>query len=267
VLARLIPRLLALVPAPLVEALRRRRRVAAALDRLVSLLLRPVHGEPVAIARGPAAGLLLRLPPASSVWLSGNVELAVQRALADLLGDGEVLFDVGANLGFFTVLGARLVGPSGRVVAFEPHPANVALLARNVELNGFANVTVVAKVVSDASGERLLGGSNTALASVLAAAGEAPDAIQIPAVSIDDFVAGGPAPNVVKLDVEGHEVQALRGMARTLALHRPVIVCELHTEPERVAAQLLDHGYTVEPLAPPGDVRPGAHVLARPAPS
>jgi FkbM family methyltransferase len=265
VLARLIPRLLALAPARPVEALRRHRRVAKGVDRVVSLVLRGVHGKPVAIARGPAAGLLLRLPPSSSIWVSGKVEERVQRVVADLLVPEDVFFDIGANLGFFTVLAARLVGPAGRVIAFEPHPDNAERLRRNVELNGFANVTIVRKVVSDTSGRQLLDAASTATASVTTSAGASSEAIDVPAISIDDFLASQPtlAPKLVKIDVEGHEEETLRGMATTLTLHRPLIVCELHAAAPRIASLLADAGYALDVLD--GErLEPGVHVLARP---
>jgi FkbM family methyltransferase len=271
VIAGLIRRLLTLAPAPMVEALRRHHRLAALVDRVVSRLSRPLHGQTVAIQAGPAEGLLLRIAPASSVWISGKVEAGVQRALADVLVPGSVFFDVGANLGFFTLLAARLVGPSGRVVAFEPHPDNLVALRANVELNDLANVVIVPKAVSDTSGERVFEMSEAATASVTNEVDVgARNTIGVAATSIDDF-ASGPSPvvpDMIKIDVEGHEIEALRGMSRTVESHRPVIVCELHGTNTAVAGLLQDLGYTLEVIEGHDRVEtapPWVHVLARPA--
>src|SRR5882757_11121436 len=78
------------------------------------------------------AGLIVR----------GTLEPPVQEALRRLLAPGDVFYDIGANVGFFTILGARLVGPQGHVVAFEPVPACARAVGRNIELNGFAHAEI-----------------------------------------------------------------------------------------------------------------------------
>lgn len=266
-LARILYRLLGLVPVSVIERLRRRPRLAWIVDRAVSLLARPLRGRAVAIRSGEAAGLLLRVPEASTIWLSGRVERPVQSALRKALRPGDVFFDVGAHLGFFTVLGARLVGATGKVVAFEPHRASVDALRANVELNRLANVVVVPKAASGARGEAVLGGRSPALATLLENGIASGFAQSVETTSIDEFVTAHPdlVPTVIKIDVEGHEVEVLRGMNETLSHHSPVIVCEMHGRNASFARILRDLGYTLEPLEDTGaveDVPPGAHVLA-----
>ena len=266
-LARIIYRLLGLAPASVVERLRRRHRLASVVDRAVSSLARPVRGRAAVIRSGEAAGLRFRVPAASVVWLSGKVEQPVQRTLRRVLRGGDVFFDVGAYLGFFTILGARLVGPSGNVVAFEPHPTSVGALRGNVELNGFTNVTVVPKAVSAVSATALLDGRSAALAALLEPGAAAGSAEEVQTTSIDDFVSAHPTliPSVVKIDVEGHEVEVLRGMKETMSRHSPVIVCEMHGRNEPVAHMLRGLGYTLRALDGGGsaeDVPRGAHVIA-----
>jgi FkbM family methyltransferase len=272
VLARVIYRLLGLAPSPVVERLRRVPRLARAIDGVVSFLSRPLQGKTVAILSGEAAGLLFRVPASSAVWLSGKVETPVQAALRRELRPGDVFFDVGANVGFFTILGARRVGPSGKVVAFEPHPASVETLRANVAANRFEQVVVVANAVSAASGEGVLDISSAALAKLVEAGSEDGSARRVPVTSIDDFVSDHAdlVPDVLKIDVEGHEVEVLSGMRRTLTQHRPVIVCEMHGRNERFRRALDEFGYTVEVLdsaAVVEDAPQGTHVIARPAAS
>jgi FkbM family methyltransferase len=271
-LGRVIYRLLGLAPSPIVERLRRVPRLARVVDRAVSVFSRPLQGKTVTIRSGEAAGLLFRVPRSSTVWISGKVETPVQVALRRALRPGDVFFDVGANVGFFTILGARLVGPSGKVVAFEPHPANVEALRTNVEANLFENVVVVPKAVSASSGERLLDVRSAALAKLVEDRSGAGLAERVPATSIDDFVSapGGLIPDVLKIDVEGHEVEVLSGMHRTLSQHSPVIVCEMHGRNASVQRALAEFGYTLEVIDGPGaveDAPPWAHVVARPGSS
>ena len=207
------------------------------------------------------------LSDAPAGYLLGIHEKASQAIMERYLTGGAVYYDLGANVGSFVLIGARLVGPGGRVVAFEPVPANAAVLHRNTRLNGFNNVTVVETAVSGSSGTRRMSlGSNQSHS--ISADGD----IDVPAVSIDDYIhGGGPPPDLVKIDVEGEEVEVVRGMRRTIERHQPAILCESHTtgplRDDPVAAQLQAFGYRVTWLE--GGEDPGRgpfpHLLAVPA--
>ncbi len=104
------------------------------------------------VEAGPAQGLWLELNPRTGQnYLRGEAELTVQKILAERLRPGMVFYDLGANIGLFTLLASRLVGDSGKVFSFEPDPENAARLRRNVERNGFTNVTVIEKGIWSAS--------------------------------------------------------------------------------------------------------------------
>jgi FkbM family methyltransferase len=146
----------------------------------------------------------------------------VLAVLSDLLNPGAACLDVGANLGWFTVIASRLVGPHGRVLALEPDPANLRLLRRNVTLNGCANVTVVAAAAGAGKGRAQLYRSNENLGDHrLATRSDRPDRVEVAVESIDDIVAGrnwSPGPiDVVKIDTQGSECAILRGMEATFA--------------------------------------------------
>ncbi len=206
--------------------------LAPVLRRVLGALSRPLHGRVVPIAHGPAKGLLLAFDETSAVWASGRTELPVQHALERLVEPGSVFFDIGANVGFFTLLGARLVGSSGAVVAFEPHPENAERLRRNVELNSFEHVDIVVQAVSDVSGDRLLDARHSATAALLPSeqADSAAGFVRVETTWLDDFLAARPdlEPDVVKIDAEGHEVEIVRGMLDTLCRRSLVLVCEMH---------------------------------------
>ena len=244
-LDRIVLGVLRSAPPAAVDRSRRLPLLAPVLKAGVNVLAWPLLGKEVVIREGEAAGLRLRVDRASVMWATGRVELPVQRALAGLLAPGDVCFDVGANVGFYTLLAARIVGPEGRVVAFEPHPENVAALERNVQANGLSNVVVVPKAVSAASGEARLAGGDRATAHLDADRGR-----PVETVSLDEFVAAWPAlaPAVVKIDVEGHELEVLEGARRTLEAGRPALVCEQHGRAGAVVAALTPLGYACRPV-------------------
>lgn len=215
-----------------VSAMRRIRRfVRSALDVPIALRAWMQQRRAYTLTHGPAAGRLFCPAAAEPGYATGENELPVQETLATLLRGGDVFFDVGANVGFMTVVGACLVGERGRVFAFEPVLSNVAVIRRNLKLNHLEQVEICAKAVSDRSGHEQLVLARYSGGAALAVADAPPDAIgsiDVPVISIDDFVAAGaPAPDVVKIDVEGAEIQVLKGMALTLKKYSPAVVVEL----------------------------------------
>jgi FkbM family methyltransferase len=245
--------------------------VAPLLERLLALALRPFEGRVISIPSGEAEGLSFRLGRASNVWASGRVEALVQNALRDIVRPGDTFFDVGANVGFFTILGARLVGPTGSVVAFEPQPETREALLGNVALNSFSNVLVDPRAISSSSGTAVLDWRNLPTARLVRGSQRRTGrSVSVPTTSIDDFLAENPslAPRVVKIDVEGHEVAVLQGMKRTLADHGPVILCEMHRTNREVASELEAVGYRLRVLekdVPVEDAPWWAHLVAFPA--
>lgn len=207
------------------------------------------------------AGLIVR----------GTLEPPVQEALRRLIAPGAVFYDIGANVGFFTILGARLVGPQGRVVAFEPVPACARAVANNIALNGFGHAEIREAAVGAASGRDRLLVVGEASWSHLASTGRHADVrteIDVAVESIDELVGAGeiPPPDVVKIDTEGAELQALAGMRATIEAHGPSIVCELHDTNEAFCAVMDEVGYTTTNLdgaAPVASAGP-VHALAQP---
>jgi FkbM family methyltransferase len=170
--------------------------------------------------------------PSNPAYASGDNELPVQRALARHLRVGDAFFDIGANVGFLSIIGARLVGPTGRVYAFEPVVANASCIRRNAALNGLKNIQVVQKAVGDRTGTAEFMLAAYSGGGALTTAPSPPDATvrtSVEIVSLDDLVAAGitPLPAMVKIDVEGAEMEVLQGMSGVLREHRPVVLCEV----------------------------------------
>ena len=268
-LQRLILTLLDAVPGSVTGTLRT-HRFARVIAGAVSILTYPLHGKPVTLRRGEASGLSLYADARSLAWITGKVEPEVQRALRQCLRPGGVFFDLGASVGFFTVLGAHLVGDSGFVAAFEPEPASFAAVQRNLRLNDLRNVLLMQKAVSSSPGEGVLDAQNPATAHLvngsLTPSGKP---VRVEVTSVDAFVTEHPelVPSAVKVDVEGHEAAVLLGMARTLDEHRPIVIVELHEAGRGFVSILESAGYALSVLegsVSPAAARPGAHVLAVP---
>jgi FkbM family methyltransferase len=158
-------------------------------------------------------------------WL-GSYEYSKQRLLRGLIRPGDVVYDVGANVGFYTLLSSVLVHDSGHVFAFEPLPRNLAYLSRHVEMNRLTNCTVLSLAVGEQPGRaRFHLGAHPSVGA-LAPTGE----IDVGVTSLDDQVYRGriPGPALIKMDIEGGELAALRGGRRLLEERRPVVVLATH---------------------------------------
>lgn len=233
--------------------------------------------RPRRIRAGIGQGLRMDLRRASGWYAKGVNETPIQNALAKHLKPGGTFFDIGANVGFFSLLAARLVGPSGRIVAFEPVPANAAAIRRNAALNNFQHITAIETAVGDSTGEiELVLTRHPGGASIIQDT-PSPDITgrtRVPLARIDDLHAQGriPAPNLVKIDVEGAEPAVLRGMESTARRFHPGIICELDDATVEavegkvagVAEMLGSWGYSVTLLdrAYAADGWPVRHILA-----
>jgi FkbM family methyltransferase len=207
------------------------------------------------IAQGVGAGLLFNSSGGFPSRALGYVEPEVQQVLAERLEPGDTFYDVGANIGYFTLIAARLVGPSGKVVAVEPQPEAVRRLRHNLELNGFDHVTIVEAAIGDEEGESPLVVSPEGILEWAALEPSPPrelPSIRVRTTTLDRLRTGLPAPRLVKLDVEGAEGRAVAGMRELLRHDRPAVVCEVHASLRELSAQLEAEGYDVVRLGPEG---------------
>ncbi len=230
------------------------RRLATALAPMV---VRRVRG-------GRARGLRFDAAGANFDYLLGTNELTVQNALVDLIRPGNVVLDVGANVGFFTMIAARATGPSGIVLAFEPVADNADALEANARRNRFDHVRTHRIALADRTGEAEIILTDHPGGATLASAGlRPPDArgrAEVPVARFDDLrdQHAVPAPDVIKIDVEGAEVQVLRGMEHTLRVDQPRLLIEVDDADPEGCAQRLDEvvaflsgcGYHYRLLAP-----------------
>jgi FkbM family methyltransferase len=159
--------------------------------------------------------------------LGGTYEPRQTRLFREYVTAGATVFDVGAHVGYYTVLSAVLAGGNGRVFSFEPNPANHEFLRRHVALNRLDNVVIENVAVSDSNGTASFAfgtGSGTGRLS-------ADGAIEVRTVRLDDYCdEHDVAPGVMKIDVEGAELDVLRGADRIIGAHHPIIFLSTHGE-------------------------------------
>lgn len=155
----------------------------------------------------------------------GLYELDTYRQIRRHVAPGSWFVDCGANIGYFTLLAARWIGPTGRVDAFEPDPLNLARLQTHLAINGMENVVRIHPVaVGDRPGDLVLyhptrEQDNHGMASAYASLLPSARSFTVPCVRLDEELDG--VPDVVKMDIEGAELPAITGMAGLLRSERP----------------------------------------------
>ena len=188
------------------------------------------------VQQGFAKGIWMHLNLPTEGYWRGTHEPDVQALLHRLLKPGAVFYDVGAHLGYFALPAARLVGATGKVVAFDPDPENAARIRRNAEYNRLSNVLEVMEAALWSRGMKEItyrrgmprsqgGVSQDGQEPVLARA----ERITVACTSLDEIVQRTQRPpDLLKIDVEGGEPEVVGGGERLFAFHRPALICEIH---------------------------------------
>jgi FkbM family methyltransferase len=158
------------------------------------------------------------------ILLQGEYDPETTRWLKKILRPGMGFVDVGAHIGYYTLLAAKIVGAEGRVYAFEPVPSTFELLVHNIRANGYEGVAIpIPKAVLDREGRVLVFSNkrNTVTATLFPDRGKR-RAEEVEAVSLDEYFRGlkWPPVDVVKINIEGAEVKALQGMKELIARNR-----------------------------------------------
>ncbi len=187
--------------------------------------------------------------------LTGTHELQVQEALRRSVGAGDVVWDVGANIGALSLVAARMVGPTGRVIAVEPQAGCAAAIRANAARNDLGWIEVREVAATDHSGDVALNVVDDTLWTRLASVGEhelQTERVVVAGSALDDLDA--PPPTLVKIDVEGAELEVVAGMRRVLDEAQPVVVCEMHGRNREFCAAMHEAGYDVLNLDGPEPV-------------
>jgi FkbM family methyltransferase len=217
---------------------------------LGALLRAPLHLLPAAtvmpVLQGPLRGAKWIVGSGThGCWL-GSYEHQKGKIFQTMVPTGSVVYDIGANVGYYTLIAAFLVKSSGQVFAFEPVPRNYRFLEQHLALNHLSNVTVVKSAVSSVPGERYFDPAPGPSMGHLAEAGS----LKVRCATLDDFVfkEANPAPHVIKIDVEGAEADVLAGASEVLRRNRPLIFLATHGEAvQRECRNILNgHGFIVK---------------------
>jgi FkbM family methyltransferase len=247
--------------------------VSAIPNNLQKFLAKTPRGRYAAAARiwsraFPAVPVPFRLP-FGAWWLArggrlddriveGTFEPAELKFVEEFLQSGMTVLDIGAHHGLYTLLASRRVGKTGQVIAFEPSPRERELLEQHLRINRCSNVRVESAALGSAAGRAELfvveggeDGCNSLRNPVVA---EKTNLVEVKVLALDDWLEqhGSPRVDFMKLDVEGGELEVLRGADRLLNQHlRPVVFAEIQdvrTEPwgyraREIALELDMHGY------------------------
>jgi FkbM family methyltransferase len=186
-----------------------------------------------------------------------NYEPHVTKAIVKHLKPGDVFLDIGANIGYFTLLAASIVKDAGKVISFEPNPHNLQLIYSDIVENQFDNITIYPFAASNSRQILSLttGGSNGVVfeASLL----QAENCYLVPSMVVDELLQHEKQINVIKMDIEGHEPSAISGMDLLIKKHKPIIFTEFHpwcirsfnkTEPQEYLERLIQYGYRLSIL-------------------
>ena len=214
------------------------------------------HGLAKGLRRRGGLAFLPSFIPRSTEMLKEEI------FIASLDLTGQTVYDIGGDQGIYTLFFARKVGPGGRVFAFEPNPFSYAHITTNVELNHFAHVEVRNLALGESPGELTFAfpakdpGRGTADPLIRDQILKEPGAksITIAVDTVDNLIGKGLArPDFCKIDVEGLELNVLRGMKQTLTEHRPTLFIEIHgadmaaktANIRRVGSFIFDQGYQI----------------------
>ncbi len=200
------------------------------------------HGHVTVIRRGINKGR--RWVVGSSIhgcWL-GTYEYEKQALLSRLLRPGMVVWDVGANAGFYTLAFSRLVGAAGKVYAFEPLAENAKNLLTHVRLNCIENTHIVQAALAERTG---LIGFSVAASNSMGRISQQASSYLVPTITVDGFLAHFPEarPDLLKIDIEGAESSLLSGASQLLCDSAPEIVLALHGETQSHKCVELLHSY------------------------
>ncbi len=222
-------------------------------QKIIGKILRSVlkiipNGMTVIIIQGRLRGKKwIKGSGVNGYWL-GSYESEQVRFFEKIVKKDWVIFDIGAHVGFYTLLSAELVGKDGKVFSFEPLIDNYEYLKKHIEINNYKNITPLNVAVSDKDGSAFFRkGENTSMGH-LTSNGE----IKVRTITIDNLINNKklPIPDVLKIDVEGAELAVLKGAVNLLNGYHPIIFLSTHSSDihKKCCDFLLSLGYKLQPF-------------------
>ncbi|WP_296810905.1 FkbM family methyltransferase [Thiocapsa sp.] len=204
----------------------------------------------VPVRRGPLQGM--RISVFSGIrYVRGDYDAKSVRRMLEALSEGDVVYDIGAHIGYYTLAAAGHVGSEGMVYAFEPLPLNQRFLTGHLQANAVSNVRLVGACVGAAPGTARFDRGQGSGRGRLSDHGP----LEVTVVTLDDVLQAGDIrpPTLLKIDVEGAEYDVLQGAGALLQRHRPSILLSVHSEHLRRQCRswLAALGYEFDPALKP----------------
>jgi FkbM family methyltransferase len=174
--------------------------------------------------------------------------LAIE-ALRKEIKKGDIIIDIGANIGYYVLLESRLVGKKGKIYAIEPVPQNVEILKKNIKLNKYTNIEISQLAMGDKNEEGVIYVSGERNKSSMIFLGSSSndfiETAKVKVMTLDEFLENKPYPNFIRMDVEGYEYEIIKGMEKTLGANKPLkLFMEIH--PPYLGKKLIDLLNTLE---------------------
>jgi len=220
------------------------KRLRYWVKQLLSWVLVPIQGGPI---KGYRFGLFT-----GTRFIRGTYHRNEAERIERLANAGDVVFDIGAHVGYYTVLASRIVGDRGRVFAFEPLPLNLEYLNRHIRANRLTNVTVFDAAVGSTEGWLSFDiGKGSGRGRLNANSDNT--SLQVQVLKLDALFRAGrlPSPNLIKMDIEGGEAEALKGAAVMLSQCYPIIILSTHGPAVKIECEsfLASLGYRLSYLS------------------
>ena len=172
----------------------------------------------------------------------------MQKIMVNVVKQGDVVYDLGANNGLHGLLMSGLVGPTGKVCNFEPFEGNAKEIVENYAFNNITNYENIIAAVSDKNGKEIFYlGDHHKQGAIMPGAEMDINTIEVATLTLDSFIeSGNPPPAFIKMDIEGAEGRALKGFSKYIDRYLPLMIIELHTpeQDREVGLFLQAHGYS-----------------------
>jgi FkbM family methyltransferase len=170
-----------------------------------------------------------------TLLLFGEREIDHKLMLERVLKPGMVVFDIGANIGYYPLMELGLIGETGKLLAIEPSPSNIELLKKNLALNGYNDTEVISGAVSDSNGTSTFYLSEFSNLNTFHPTGTGEKFVSGETISVETYTVPVLAekhgkPDLIRMDVEGHEVEVIKGMLKAIesGIIKPMIIFETH---------------------------------------
>jgi FkbM family methyltransferase len=203
----------------------------------------------IKVKAGPLAGKKLIITSGAK-YLLGTQEVYKTEAFINNFNKGDIFFDIGAHIGYYSAIAAMINGGTGEIFAFEPRAMNARFFRKHMKMNDFKNVTLFEAAVGDSEGDVKFDTGHGSATGHVSPRGR----MKVKQVSIDKMLNEGslPVPDFIKIDVEGGEMEVLKGLAGIISNHHPKILIATHNKNCHSYALdfLRKYGYRLEILNP-----------------